>query len=267
MKQKAIPPVVWERAEITALDKLTPHPRNPRQGDIGAIVESIEANGFIGAVVAQLSTGFILSGNHSVEAARQVGIHAVPVVWVDLDDEAALRFLLAANKASDRATYDEAALTALLSELAATAEGLAGTLFDGDELDSMLRELDTPLVFETGDRPERPEGPSAPGRSSDDLEATEDAKAAHKVVITATVSPAEREALNSALGLIREKKGLTSRASALFFAVMLAGARVSAGDDDFDPAGYARSLDPDGIGPSEDPGEDGELQGPEEGKK
>ena len=37
MKQKAIPPVVWERAEITALDKLTQHPRNPRQGDIGPV--------------------------------------------------------------------------------------------------------------------------------------------------------------------------------------------------------------------------------------
>ncbi len=254
MKANLPPPVVWERAELTALDKLTAHPRNPRQGDIGAICESIQANGFVGAIVAQLSTGFILSGNHSAQAARQLGIHAVPVVWVDVDDEAALRFLLAANKASDLATYDQAELSALLLELHASPDGLKGTLFDDDELEELRKNLDEPLRFGS-EKEDEPERQAKPGTTTDDLEATEDGLGAGKCVMTATVSPAEREAMNSALGLIRQKKGLTSRASALFFAVMLAGARVASGDDEFDAKGFALSLDIDGEDPEEETGE------------
>lgn len=55
------------------LGELKPHPRNPRQGDVGAIYQSIEANGFYGAIVAQRSTGYILAGNHRYKAAAEAG--------------------------------------------------------------------------------------------------------------------------------------------------------------------------------------------------
>jgi len=41
---------------------LQKHPRNPRQGDIDLISESIAENGFFGACIAQRATGFILVG-------------------------------------------------------------------------------------------------------------------------------------------------------------------------------------------------------------
>ena len=62
-------------------------------------------------------------------------IAATPIVC---DDEQALRILLADNKANDLATYDEPELIELLKQLADTSEGLLGTLFDGDELDSLI---------------------------------------------------------------------------------------------------------------------------------
>lgn len=63
--------VINQSTETVALDALRPHPRNPRQGNIGAIHDSITANGFYGQVVAQKSTGFILAGNHRWRAAAQ----------------------------------------------------------------------------------------------------------------------------------------------------------------------------------------------------
>jgi ParB-like chromosome segregation protein Spo0J len=122
------------------LADLTAHPRNPRQGDVGAVVESIEANGFYGALVVQRSSGNVLAGNHRLAAAVALGIEKLPVLYLDVDDEAALRILLADNRTSDLATYDDRALAALLSELA-TVGGLIGTGYDGDALDELLKDL------------------------------------------------------------------------------------------------------------------------------
>lgn len=126
----------------TALAELTPHPSNPRQGDVGAIVQSIEANGWVGSLVAQCSTGYVLAGNHRLQAAGHLGFDKVPVHWVDVDDETALRILLADNRTADLATYDEQALAQLLAELA-TDSDLEGTGYDGDDLDNLLADLGT----------------------------------------------------------------------------------------------------------------------------
>ena len=90
---------------------------NPRKGDTVAIAESIVHNGFYGAVVVQRSTGFILAGNHRLKAAVDTGATEVPVIWVDADDEQALRILLADNRTNDLAGYDDKALLELLSDV------------------------------------------------------------------------------------------------------------------------------------------------------
>src|SRR5699024_3471718 len=104
-------------SELAPIDAVRPHPRNPRQGDTGAIHESITTNGFYGAVIAQKSTGFILAGNHRHQAAVQAGAVEIPVTWVDVDDDHALRILLADNRTNDLATYDDAALAEILKDI------------------------------------------------------------------------------------------------------------------------------------------------------
>ena len=126
----------------TALADLTLHPNNPRHGDIGAIIESIEANGWFGTLVAQCSTGHVLAGNHRLQAASYLDIDKVPVHWVDVDDEAALRILLADNRTSDLATNDDAVMAELLMALAKTEIGLPGTGYDGDDLDAILFDIE-----------------------------------------------------------------------------------------------------------------------------
>ena len=126
----------------TPIADLTLHPDNPRQGDIGAIIESIEANGWFGTLVAQCSTGHVLAGNHRLQAASHLDIDKVPVHWVDVDDEAALRILLADNRTSDLATNDDAVMAELLMALAKTEIGLPGTGYDGDDLDAILFDIE-----------------------------------------------------------------------------------------------------------------------------
>jgi ParB-like chromosome segregation protein Spo0J len=142
--------------EMVAVGRLKVHPRNPRQGDVGAICESIRANQFFGALVVQRSTCHVLAGNHRLLAAKQVGMAEVPVLWVDCDDDRALRILLADNRTNDLADYNPAALTDLLKELAATPAALTGTGYDGDALDELLAGLNPKSNDAAGDETYQP---------------------------------------------------------------------------------------------------------------
>lgn len=134
-------PVVLSKRLVQApISELSEHPRNPRRGNLEAVVESIRANGYLSPIVAQHSTGFVIDGNHRLRAARELGMAKVPVVWVDVDDATALAYLLAANRTSDLAEYDDEALAALLTELA-DGPGLLGTGWEQDALDALLAEL------------------------------------------------------------------------------------------------------------------------------
>lgn len=133
------------RAEIKTLAKpiggFSTHERNVRQGDIGAICTSLEAHGQYRPIVVHKETNRILAGNHTFLAAQSLGWDKIAVTFVDCDEEQALRILLADNRANDLATYDDAALTAILQELATTDIGLLGTLYDGDDLDALINDL------------------------------------------------------------------------------------------------------------------------------
>lgn len=124
----------------TPLDKLKQHPRNPNRGDVEAIRKSIRRNRWFGALVAQRSTGYVLAGNHRLMAARAEGLATVPVHWVDVSDEDAVRILLADNKTAEDATRDPEALAALLDELTQTSD-LEGTGYDAGDLDALLASL------------------------------------------------------------------------------------------------------------------------------
>jgi ParB-like nuclease family protein len=134
-----VPATVPQRYAVTDLDRVRPHPKNPRQGDVGMISQSIDKNGFYGGLIVQEKTGLILAGNHRWRAAKQAGLTQLPMIFVDVDDATALRILLADNRANDLASYDTAGLAAVLQELG--VEAMAGTGYDGDDLDKLLRDL------------------------------------------------------------------------------------------------------------------------------
>jgi len=129
-----------QKFEQVEIGKLKMHPGNPRNGDIDLIGESINVNGFFGAIVAQRSTGRILAGNHRWKAAKAEGKDKVPVAWVDVDDDHALRILLADNRTNDVASYDESQLASLLAELNESC-GLEGTGYKPEDLEQLLTEV------------------------------------------------------------------------------------------------------------------------------
>jgi len=127
--------------EKTPISKLTPHPDNPRNGDTEAIGASLNALGFYGVVIAQLSTGRILAGNHRYHVALEQGATHLPVAWVDVDDETALKLMLGDNRTSDLAWQDDTQLAKILQELAAE-DTLIGTGYDTEFLDDLLRKIE-----------------------------------------------------------------------------------------------------------------------------
>lgn len=104
-------------------DILKEHPRNPNKGDEDGISESIDVNGWYGAVTAQRSTGYVLAGNHRFRQALKKGADVVPTIWRDVDDETAIRILLADNRIARKGVLDEELVTELLESL----ETLDGT--------------------------------------------------------------------------------------------------------------------------------------------
>lgn len=121
--------------EVVPIYSVRPNAHNPREGDVGAISESLKVLGQYRPIVADKITGNILVGNHTWQAAVYLGWKEIAVTWVDVDSEQALRILLADNKTADLATYDDEDLQILLASLTE----FSGTGFDGDDVDSILR--------------------------------------------------------------------------------------------------------------------------------
>lgn len=129
---------------IVDISSVHTHPRNVRQGDVGAIASSLDTHGQYRPIVVHKATGNILAGNHTYLAACALGWDVIAATIVDCDEEQALRILLTDNRANDLATYDDSALTELLKELMETPTKLEGTLFDPNDLDDLVGLLTPP---------------------------------------------------------------------------------------------------------------------------
>lgn len=138
-------------SEITHLtipiDTLTTHPNNVRQGDIGMICQSLQTHGQYRPIVVQKSSNIILAGNHTYKAAKALGWKEIAATYVDCDDIQALQILLADNRASDMASYDESALADFLADLISN-DALEGTLFDPEDLDDLMQRINGTLSFD-----------------------------------------------------------------------------------------------------------------------
>src|SRR5947208_2224530 len=85
-------------ARIVPIHSIRPHERNINRADLEALRQSIDTNGFYGFIVVQQSTGKILAGNHRYQLAKEKGATEIPVSFVDVDDQTAVRILLADNR-------------------------------------------------------------------------------------------------------------------------------------------------------------------------
>lgn len=111
---------------LVPIDSVSQHPDNPNNGDVEAIVESIELAGMYRPVYVQRSTGWIVAGNHTWEACKTLGATEIPVVALDIDEVTTLRILLGDNKLALLAKIDNGILLPLLEKITAV-DSLRGT--------------------------------------------------------------------------------------------------------------------------------------------
>lgn len=131
--------------------------RNYRQGDVGAIIQSIARFGFNGALRVWRDD-VVIAGNHALMALLQMKASAyqtprgivehdgkwlIPCVDVShLSEIEAEAYAIADNRTQERGDNDNEQLAALLSSIAAEdAALLAATGYDGDDVDNLLRIL------------------------------------------------------------------------------------------------------------------------------
>jgi hypothetical protein len=122
---------------VVPLGELHLDPQNARKGNVQAIAESLNEFGQHRAIIAQRSTGRIISGNHTFLAAQSLGWAHVNVFWVDDDDETALRRGLADNAVGDQAKWDEDALRELLEQTGTDIPGL-----DKSQVDKLFKDIE-----------------------------------------------------------------------------------------------------------------------------
>lgn len=115
-------------------NRIRPHQKNPNNGDVERIIESLTANGCYRPIFAMRDTGEIVAGHHLYSALLAHGHTSVPVSWVDRrDGQVDLRVLLADNRTASMARLDEGLAIDVLEGL----DDTFGTGFTVEELAEM----------------------------------------------------------------------------------------------------------------------------------
>ena len=121
-------------ALVVPVKDLQLYGRNPRRGDVDAIMDSLQRNGQYKPIVVRQGTNEVLAGNHTLKAALRLKWEVIAATYVAVTDDEAARIVLVDNRTNDLAGYDETALAELLQEVPT----LEGTGFDQAALDDLL---------------------------------------------------------------------------------------------------------------------------------
>ena len=115
---------------------LRPNPRNPRKAfddaDLQELTQSIKDRGIIQPIVVRSIQGMtdkyeIVAGERRWRAAQKAGLHEVPVVVVQIDDQTSLEFAILENvQRADLNPIEEAeGYSRLMAEFSYTQENLS----------------------------------------------------------------------------------------------------------------------------------------------
>ncbi len=102
------------------VDELELLDRNPRVGNIDAIMASYEEFGQVKPIVAKKNddgTSTVIAGNHQLQAAMELGWDKIAVVYLDADDKRAIAFALADNRTMELGYTEPDMLAGLITEI------------------------------------------------------------------------------------------------------------------------------------------------------
>lgn len=129
---------------LVPIETLIEYEGNPRRGDTKALRESILANTFYTVLAAQSSTRKVIAGNHRLRVLRELGATEAPVAFIDCSDDDARRIVLADNRTSDLAFYDDPSLFQLLQALDGD---FTGTGYDRSSYELLLQGMEAADVL------------------------------------------------------------------------------------------------------------------------
>ena len=176
MSQTApINPAMPDHIELWPLERLVPYAKNARthsDAQVTQIAASIAEFGFNNPVLVDTHAG-IIAGHGRVLAARKLGLNQIPVVVLDHLSETQKRaFIIADNRISDNAGWDDEVLRGELAELKDSDLDLALLGFSEDDLATLLA-VDAPETApssgEEAAEEEIPETPPEPATRPGDV--------------------------------------------------------------------------------------------------
>jgi len=154
------------KLEYLKLDEILPADANPKDHDIGEIYMSIKRFGFTEPPVRNETTGKLVAGHGRLETLKQLssesdsivpknikvdeeGNWLVPVICgISFEsDEEAEAYLIASNQLTIAGGWKEGELVDLLQRVATETTDLSGTGFDLDDIDGILKNMES-KVFE-----------------------------------------------------------------------------------------------------------------------
>jgi hypothetical protein len=143
------------RTELVPITTVIRHPDNARKGDTARIEASIRAHGQYAPLVVHEPTGYIVKGNNTHRVLAEVlGRSEVLVTYISCSEVQARAILVADNRSSDDATYDETSLLALLEQverdgtLALTGWNQGDLVELTTALEALAPDLDEPDPFD-----------------------------------------------------------------------------------------------------------------------
>ena len=141
------------------IDDVHQLPGNPRRGDVDAVAASLQRFGQRKPIVAR-ADGTITAGNHTWQAAKQLGWDSIAVVRIDDDDATASAFALADNRTAELGSYDDALLLDLIQSID-DKDLLADTGWSDEAVADLLAQIgsdlpDLPPPDEAGEPPVEP---------------------------------------------------------------------------------------------------------------
>lgn len=107
------------------------NPRKISDQALASLKQSIERFGFVDPVIVNDRTGVLVGGHQRIKAAKELGLEAVPVVGVNLDEGEEKALNVALNKISGE--WDLDLLRGVLEDVQAAGLDLSLTGFTEDE--------------------------------------------------------------------------------------------------------------------------------------
>lgn len=125
---------------------LVPLERNPRIGNVDAIIASYSEFGQVKPIVARPNpddgTYTVIAGNHQLAAAKKLGWKKIAVIVYDVDENRANAFALADNRTTELGNTDQSIVLQLMSEVSSEYQDLLlGLGWDDFEIASISTDI------------------------------------------------------------------------------------------------------------------------------